>query len=243
VVKNKTMKWQNDIAQNLSWSAEISNYEEKLAVAQKVAAKVKEGDVVGAGSGSTSFLALREIGKRVKEEGLKCKIVPTSREIEISAGVMGIPVTSLLIDQPDWCYDGADEVDPDGNMIKGRGGAMYREKLIMSSTTSHKDGKIFILVDQSKFVKSLGEKFAVPVEIDQEALHYVETQLKKLGASDVTFRLAKSKDGPVVTESKHFILDARFDKIPPSLEHDIKQISGVIESGLFWGYKTEVLTS
>jgi ribose 5-phosphate isomerase A len=112
----------------------------------------------------------------------------------------------------------------------------------MSSTRNHPKGKIFILVDRSKFVNSLGKKFAVPVEIDQEALHYVETRLKDLGASDVTFRLAKSKDGPVVTESKHFILDARFDRIETSLEHDIKQVTGVIESGLFWGYQPEVLT-
>lgn len=237
------MKWQNDIAQNLSWSQEISNYEEKLVVAQKVAQKVEDGQVIGAGSGSTSFLALKEISRRIKEEGISCKIVPTSREIEISAGVLGIPVTSLLIDQPDWCYDGADEVDPNGNMIKGRGGAMYREKLIMSSTLAHGSGKIFILVDNSKFVTNLGERFAVPVEVDQEALHFVETQLKELGASDVKFRLAKSKDGPVVTESKHFILDARFDKIESTLEHDIKQITGVIECGLFWGYEPEVLTS
>jgi|MDSW01.2.fsa_nt_gb ribose 5-phosphate isomerase A len=237
------MKWQNDIAQNLSWSQEISNYEEKLAVAQKVAQKVENGQVIGAGSGSTAFLALKEISRRIKEDGISCKIVPTSREIEISAGVLGIPVTSLLIDQPDWCYDGADEVDPNGNMIKGRGGAMYREKLIMSSTLAHGNGKIFILVDNSKFVTNLGERFAVPVEVDQEALHYVETELKQLGASDVKFRLAKSKDGPVVTESKHFILDARFDKIESTLEHDIKQITGVIECGLFWGYEPEVLTS
>ena len=235
------MKWQNDIAQNLSWSAEISNYDEKLAVAQKVAAKVKDGDVIGAGSGSTSFLALKEIARRVQEEGVRCKIVPTSKEIEISAGVLGVPVTSLMIDRPDWCYDGADEVDGEGNMIKGRGGAMYREKLIMSSTLSG-GGKIFILVDQSKFVENLGQKFAVPVEIDQEALHYVETALKDLGAAEVGFRLAKSKDGPVVTESRHFILDARFEKIEATLEHDIKQISGVIESGLFWGYGPEILS-
>ncbi|MCB9965238.1 MAG: ribose 5-phosphate isomerase A [Rhodospirillales bacterium] len=237
------MKWQNDIAQNLSWSQEISNYDEKLAVARKVAQNVKNGDVIGAGSGSTSFLALKEISRRIKEEGISCKIVPTSREIEISAGVLGVPVTSLLIDQPDWCYDGADEVDPHGNMIKGRGGAMYREKLIMSSTLSHPNGKIFILVDQSKFVDKLGAKFAVPVEIDQESLHYVETELKGLGASDVKFRLAKSKDGPVVTESKHFILDARFHEIGATLEHDIKQITGVIECGLFWGYQPEILTT
>ncbi len=237
------MKWQNDIAQNLSWSQEISNYEEKLAVAQQVAQKVENGHVIGAGSGSTSFLALKEISKRIKEEGIQCKIVPTSREIEISAGVLGVPVTSLLIDQPDWCYDGADEVDADGNMIKGRGGAMYREKLIMSSTKAHNQGKIYILVDNTKFVTRLGERFAVPVEVDQEALHYVETELKQLGAAEVTFRLAKSKDGPVVTESKHFILDARFDKIESGLEHDIKQITGVIECGLFWGYAPEVLTS
>lgn len=237
------MKWQNDIAQNLSWSQDISNYEEKLAVARKIAQRVEPGNVIGAGSGSTSFLALREIARRVQEEGLNCKIVPTSREIEISAGVLGVPVTSLLIDQPDWCYDGADEVDPDGNMIKGRGGAMYREKLIMSSTLKHPNGKIFILVDRSKFVDRLGCNFSVPVEIDQEALHYVETELKTMGAREVKFRLAKSKDGPVVTESRHFILDARFEDIGPSLEHDIKQISGVIESGLFWGYQPEVVTS
>ena len=231
------MYWSNTLSKKQNWAGDISHYEEKLAVAKVMAAKVNDGDVIGAGSGSTAFVTLQEIARRVKEEGLDCKVIPTSREIEMAALSMGVTTTSLLNERPDWCYDGADEVDPDGNLIKGRGGAMYREKLVMSASE-----KAYILVDSSKFVEKLGEKFAIPVEVDQEALHGAETSLQSMGAIDVNLRPAKGKDGPVITESGFMILDVRFKEVHDTLEKEIKSITGVIENGLFWGFKPEIIT-
>lgn len=232
------MKWTNKLATQLLWSGEISNRAEKQVVADKLAAMVKDGQTIGAGSGSTSFLALQAIAARVQEEGLNCRIIPTSKEIEMSASILGLQVTSLMSDKPDWYFDGADEVDGGKNLIKGRGGAMYREKLVMSCAAQS-----YILVDQSKFVKKLGKKFDVPVEVQQEALHYAETQLGLLGANTVNLRLAEKKDGPVITESGNFILDCNFSEIGSDLESKIKNLTGVIESGLFWGYNPEILSN
>lgn len=231
------MKWSNALAQKTGWSGEISHYEEKLAVAKKLTEKLKDGDIVGAGSGSTAYVTLMEIARKAKEEGISCKVIPTSREIEMTASSLGLATTSLLCDQPDWCYDGADEVDPQGNLIKGRGGAMYREKLVMRSAKES-----YILVDSSKFVNALGEKFAIPVELQQEALHYVESALTSLGAAEIVLRAAQSKDGPVITESGNLILDVRFNQVGAELETEIKSITGVIESGLFWGFNPEIVT-
>jgi ribose 5-phosphate isomerase A len=137
-----------------------------------------------------------------------------------------------------WAFDGADEVDPSHNLIKGRGGAMFREKLILDSSP-----KNFILVDKSKLVTRLGERFPIPVEIAPAAVNFVASKLTDLGASNLELRLGLKKDGPVITESGNLIIDARFDQIGPNLEASIKQICGVIESGLFLGRSIEVLVS
>jgi ribose 5-phosphate isomerase A len=115
---------------------------------------------------------------------------------------------------------------------------MTREKMVMVASP-----KTFILVDKSKFVVKLGQKFPIPVEISQESANYVEEKLLELGARETAVRPAKGKDGAIVTESGHFILDAMFEDIGPDLEKRIKGITGVIESGLFWGYHPEILTS
>lgn len=232
------MNWTNELATTFPWDTQISNKEEKQIVADKIAAMVEDGQVIGAGSGSTSFLALRAIAAKVKQENLNCLIIPTSKEIEMSAGILGLRTSSLLSARPDWYFDGADEVDSEGNLIKGRGGAMYREKLVMVSS-----GRTYILVDQSKFVDTLGEKFAIPVEVQQEALHYAEESLTKLGAEVINMRLAVNKDGPVITESGNFILDCKFKSVDGELEKRIKSITGIVETGLFWGYSPEILTN
>ena len=231
--------WTNPSAATVEWPGEIARRSEKEAVARKIAAQVRDGDVIGAGSGSTALLTLEEIGRRVREEGLRCKLIPTSRETEIAAGALGLTTTNLLNDRPSWCYDGADEVDASGNLIKGRGGAMYREKLVMRAA-----GKIYVLVDAGKFVTRLGEKFPVPVEVLPEALHLVETAVLKLdGAARAELRPAKGKDGPVITENGNFILDVWFDAIGAETERAIKSVTGVLESGLFWGLGPEIVSN
>ncbi|MBQ7915258.1 MAG: ribose 5-phosphate isomerase A [Firmicutes bacterium] len=232
------MEWREESKQTMSWNGTISNREAKEAVAAQLAAKVQDGQVIGFGSGSTSLLAAYAIAKRVKEEGLNITAIPTSQEMQITCNNLGIPTATLLQKRPDWCFDGADEVDPHGWLIKGRGGAMYREKLVMACSPVR-----YILVDDSKMVKSLGEKFSIPVECQFEAVNYVREQLFALGAEYVDMRLAKSKDGPVITEHGNFILDARFTNVQEDLESKLIQIVGVVETGLFIGFDPIILCS
>lgn len=232
------MKWTNQLASQLNWSGDISNKEVKQQVATQVAEKVKDGDVIGIGSGSTSFLALQAIVERVKNENLDVKGIPTSKEAEINCAVLGLPTTTLIDSRPDWGFDGADEVDAHQRLIKGRGGAMLREKLVMASA-----GKTYILVDQSKMVDRLGEKFSVPVEVDSRAIHLVESTLETYSSVErIEMRMAEKKDGPVITEGGHVILDVKFKEIAPDAESFIKAIPGVVETGLFSGYPVEILT-
>lgn len=233
------MRW-STIERYREWPGEISNREEKEAVAARVAEELRDGQVVGAGSGSTAFLALAAIARRIAEDGLAIRAVPTSTEVALACAALGLPTTGLAEARPDWGFDGADEVHVQGGvvrLIKGRGGALFREKLVMASQP-----RTLILVDRSKLVERLGERFPVPVETHPAALHLVEERLRDLGATEVTLRMAASKDGPVLTENGHLLLDARFAEIPDRLERDIKAIPGVIESGLFVGFPVEVVT-
>jgi len=230
------MRWTSQFADYLKWSGEISNRPAKDKLAAEIAGMVKDGDVIGVGSGSTSFLAVQAIGERIQREKLHCVAIPTSAEAELACVACGLPVTSLVAARPNWSFDGADEVDPGRNLIKGRGGAMFKEKLLIYASP-----KPYILVDQSKLVQKLGERFPIPVEVHLLGLTVAEAGLLKLGASEVILRPAKGKDGPVVTENGNLILDVRFPEIGPETERDIKAVPGVIESGLFWGLPVETL--
>jgi ribose 5-phosphate isomerase A len=218
------MNLHSDILTNLEWSGAIINLEGKQKVADEIAARVKDGDVLGVGSGSTVYVALLAISKRIKEEGLQVKAIPTSIEISLFCSKLGIPLTTLYEYKPDWLFDGADEVDPDKNLIKGRGGALFKEKLL-----------------NSKLVKKLGTNFPVPIEVFPMALLHVEEELKKIGATELLLRPAKGKDGPIVTENGNLILDARFHEIGNDMEVAIKSITGVIDSGLFINYDVEII--
>lgn len=225
------MDWNKKTVQEISWNGEISNYEEKLRIANKIAKRVKDGDVIGIGSGSTSFVATTEIAKRMKAENLNIIGIPTSYEINMLCNQLGIPTTNLMSKKPDWSFDGADEVNDKNWLVKGRGGAMYREKLnIASSEVS------YILVDNSKFVDNICDKFPIPVETVPEAINYVRDELFKMGAEDVVLRLAKGKDGPVITEHGNVILDVTFRNVDETLERRLKAVVGVVETGLFIGY-------
>ncbi len=232
------MDWQSDIITNLAWSDNISNRESKEKVAAEIAKKVKDGHVLGVGSGSTAFVALFAIAEKMKAEKLNIKAIPTSIELSLACIKLGIPLTTLYEHRPDILFDGADEVDGDKSLIKGRGGAMFKEKLMIASSPVN-----YILVDDSKFVDKLGSKFPVPVEVFPQALLHAEAELKKLGAVNIALRPAKGKDGPVITEAGNLILDVNFDGIEKDMEQRIKSITGVIESGLFIGHNIEVLVA
>jgi ribose 5-phosphate isomerase A len=230
------MIWQSDLLKTLSWSDTIINLEGKQKVADIIAAKVKDGDILGVGSGSTVYVALLAIAKRIKEEKLTIKAIPTSIEISLFCSKLGIPLTTLYENKPDWLFDGADEVDPNRSLIKGRGGAMFKEKLLISSSPVN-----YIIIDDSKQVKKLGTNFPVPIEVFPAALLHVEDELRKIGANSLLIRPAKGKDGPVITENGNLVLDAHFDDIDNNMEIKIKSITGVIESGLFINYNVDIL--
>jgi len=230
--------WNSNLMANTAWSDNISHREAKQVVADRIAARVKDGDIIGVGSGSTALLALIAIAKRITTEKLNIKAIPTSLEILMTCSRLGVPLTDLTSHKPDWLFDGADEVDPNHNLIKGRGGAMFKEKLMLRSSR-----KNFIIVDNSKLVDKLGQNFPVPVEVFPASITFVESELLKLGVTDLVLRPAKGKDGPVITENGNFIIDAHFKEIYNELEQDIKSITGVIESGLFMNYHPEVLVA
>ena len=232
------MDWNSKLIQDLEWSSEIINIAGKQKVAEEIAAKVKDGDVLGVGSGSTVYMALLAIAERIKAEKLNVLAIPTSLEISMFCTKLGIPLTSLFEHKPDWLFDGADEVDPNNSLIKGRGGAMFKEKLLISSSPVN-----YIIVDDSKIVDKIGTNFPIPIEVFPQALLHVEAELQKLGASSIVIRPAKGKDGPIISENNNMILDCRFKEVPKSMERDIKSITGVIESGLFIGYDLQILVA
>jgi len=232
------MNWNSNIIKDLHWADAISNRAGKQKVADKIVAKIKDGDIIGVGSGSTVYLTLFAIAEKIKAERLNILAIPTSIEITMACSKLGIPLTSLYEHKPDWCFDGADEVDPAHNLIKGRGGALFKEKLLISSSPLN-----YIIVDDTKLVDKLGTKFPVPVEVFPSALLHVEEGLKAIGANSIVLRLAGGKDGPVITENGNLLLDVHFDNIDNELELKIKAITGVIESGLFINYNIEVLVA
>lgn len=231
------MGWKNALITKLQWSETISNLPEKEAIARQITEKVKDGLIIGAGSGSTVHLALFHIAAKIKSQHLQITIIPASTETSLTCMQLGIPQVFLNEMQPDWTFDGADEVDPAKNLIKGRGGAMFKEKLLISSSS-----QTFILADRTKLVEQLGSHFPIPIEIYPGALSLVEKNLKQLKAIEITLRTGKGKDGPVITENGNFILDVHFNNITEELEKEIKIIPGVIESGLFIGYPVEIIT-
>jgi ribose 5-phosphate isomerase A len=219
-----------------SWQGAVSNREAKEELGRRIALKVEDGQVIGVGSGSTAAIAIQKIAERVKSEGLRVTAICTSAEVTLACAALDLPVGTLLQYCPDWSFDGADEVDGERNMIKGRGGAMFLEKIVMQASPRN-----YILVDQSKLVARLGEKFAIPVEVLPIALRVVERELARLGTTEQALRLAVKKDGPEITEHGNLILDVRFPQIGKSLERDLAAIPGVIESGLFMGRDIEVM--
>lgn len=230
------MNWNKEILTKIDFE-NMKNKEEKEKVAKKIANIVKDGEVIGFGSGSTSYLTIYAIADRMKKEGITITAISTSYEVELLCHYLEIPTTTLLDKKPDWSFDGADEVNQEKWLIKGRGGAMFREKLnIVNSKIT------YILVDNTKLVDKLGEKFSIPVECYPYAMNHIKEELLMLGAEKVEIRKAVSKDGPILTENGSVIFDVKFNKISEHLEKDIKSITGVIESGLFIGYPVEIVT-
>ncbi len=229
------MRWNDIDGAGYVWQKDISAYDEKLAMGKRVAALARDGEVIGVGTGSSSYLGLLCLAERVKKENLKITVIPAATEIRLACASNDVHFAPLSALRPDWCFDGADEVDENGYVLKGRGGGLFMEKLIISSCERR-----YLLVGKSKFVKKLG-RCSLPVEVFPEAVKYVEAALISIGATDVRFRAAVAKDGPAVTEHGNILLDCRFDSYGAGLEKEIKAIPGIIESGLFQDYGFEYI--
>jgi ribose 5-phosphate isomerase A len=202
---------------------------EKEAAGRAAAQLVCDGDIVGLGTGSTAYFAVVALGERVRA-GLKMIGIPTSIQTGDLARAAGIRLTTLdNYPKIDITIDGADEIDPRLNLIKGGGGALLREKIIASASK-----KMVVVADSGKVVPVLG-KFPLPVEIIDFARVVLEKRIAALGA---TTKVRMKSDGkPFVTDEGHHILDCNFGKIPDpeSLGRELDSLPGVVEHGLFIG--------
>jgi ribose 5-phosphate isomerase A len=213
----------------------MANDREKEAAARASLRFVRDGDIVGLGTGSTAAYAVRFLGERV-QAGLKIRGIPTSIHTAELAKGLGIPLTTLdEVQQIDVTIDGADELDANLQLIKGGGGALLREKIVASASLIE-----VIIADSSKQVAVLG-KFPVPVEVIKFAEALVTKKIATLGAT-VKTRTDSSGEKFVTDEGNH-ILDCSFGKIPdpPALAGKLEKIPGVVEHGLFIGMASVVL--
>lgn len=233
------MEWTGRSSPDAGWNGEIADRVAKERAAAELAERLRPGDVVGVGSGSTSYLTLCALADRAAADSLSFRAIVTSIEMERACAARSVPVTVLSAERPDWSFDGADEVDPEGNMIKGRGGALLREKLLIKSSP-----EVYIVIDSSKQVAVLGGRVPVPLEVVPDALALVEHELGDVaGVASVTLRPAGGKDGPVITEHGNVLVDVVFSSISPGLETELKSLTGVVESGLFLGYRPHVVVA
>ncbi|HKQ32964.1 MAG TPA: ribose-5-phosphate isomerase RpiA [Thermodesulfobacteriota bacterium] len=201
---------------------------------------VRPGMVLGLGTGSTTRFALIEIAARLKDGRLKdITGIPSSRETEKTARELGIPVISFDEKQEiDLTIDGADEVDPQLNLIKGGGGALLREKVLAQSSRRN-----VMIVDESKLSPALGTRFPVPVEVIPFAWKPVANFLSSLGAEPV---LRMKEDGtPYTTDQNNYIIDSKFGPIRDlhDLAFKLGQKAGIAEFGLFIGTASEVIVA
>jgi ribose 5-phosphate isomerase A len=211
----------------------------KQQVGKAAADRVQSGSIVGLGTGSTTAYAIQYLGDRIKSGELTdIKGIPTSFQASVLAKQYGIPLTTLdEVDRIHIAIDGADEVDPQKNLIKGGGAAHTREKVVDSLA------ELFIVVvDQSKIVSALGSTFPVPVEVLPMAIAPVTRALEKLGGKP-ELRMGVKKDGPVITDQGNMVLDVTFASIPNpvELESILNNIPGVLENGIFVGVTDIVL--
>ena len=206
---------------------------QKQKAALEAVKHVRDGFIVGLGSGSTAVFAIEALGDRMKAEGIRIMGIPSSYQAFEVAVANGIPITTLE-EHPeiDVTIDGADQLTPELYLIKGGGAALAREKIVASATKQN-----IIIADQNKKVPFLGANGQfVPVEVIPFALAPVRRKLAELGGK-VTVREAKGKLGPILTDNGNVVLDVVFGEIkdPADLAVKVKMIPGVAETGLFVG--------
>ena len=212
----------------------------KRAAALEAVALVQSGMALGLGTGSTARIAVEEIGRRLAG-GRLCDIVavPTSVATREQARGAGIALTTLEAHPVlDLTIDGADEVDARGDMIKGHGGALLWEKIVASASR-----RLVIVVDPSKLVERLGTTRSLPVEVVRFGWGTHEGAIRALGAASVLRRSAASGE-PLVTDEGHYIIDCAFAlglTDPVAVDRALKARPGVVETGLFLGFKPQII--
>jgi len=207
---------------------------EKLGI--YVADFVKPGMLIGLGTGSTVYYLLKELGRR-KQQGLEFTAVCTSLQTQNILKEKGIHYASLDdVERLQLAIDGADEADVNGNLIKGGGGALLQEKIVEAASD-----ELIIIVDEKKEVQTLGA-FPLPVEVITFGWKQVQQKIKT--AYNIEVKLRKKDNEVFITDHKHYILDCWFDAIPDALKlnTDLHLLPGVVETGLFVGMATKIIT-
>jgi len=212
----------------------------KKQAAEQAVALITPGMVVGLGEGSTALWALRAIARKLGDGSLSNIVgVPCSKNIERYATELGIPLTTLeACEHIDLTIDGADEVDPQLNLIKGGGGALLREKIVAQASLRE-----IIIVDESKLSPALGTKWHVPIEVVPFGWGSQRRFLESLGAK-VMLRQSKT-GGNFITDQGNFILDSHFGPIsdPAALAATLSARAGIVEHGLFVGLTTQLIVA
>lgn len=206
----------------------------KRLAAQRAVEYVQDGMIVGLGTGSTVYYAIHALGEKVKK-GFQIKAIATSIRSDAIARELGIPLVGFnQIDQIDLTIDGADEVDPDWNLIKGGGGALLREKIVAAASK-----QLIIIVDESKVVSRLGN-FSLPIEVIPFGYELLFNKFTALGFNP---ELRMENNKPYLTDNGNYILDCRLESIeqPAKLHNQINSIVGVVDNGLFIDYVSRVI--
>ncbi|ADO77404.1 ribose-5-phosphate isomerase RpiA [Halanaerobium praevalens] len=199
----------------------------KKLTGEKATDYIKDGMIIGLGTGSTAYYAIKKVGEMVRN-GLKIKAVPTSKETADLALSEGIELIDLAEAKSlDLTIDGADEVDPDFNLIKGGGGALLREKIVASATD-----KLIIVVDESKLVDNLGSTFKLPIEVTPFSWKYTQQMIEKFSCDS---EIRKEAGEIYKTDNGNYILDCDFGKIedPIKITTELNKLPGVVENGIF----------
>ncbi len=212
----------------------------KKIVADAAIKEVKSGMILGLGSGSTAALMIKSLADEIRSGKLKnISAVATSFQSEVLALELDIPLMDLAsVSQIDLAIDGADEVDPRFQLIKGGGACHVREKLV-----AFKANRLLIVVDETKLVKNLNQSFPLPVEVLPNAWKQVQEVISEMQGR-ASLRMATKKAGPVVTDQGNLILDVLFNdgiKNPKDIELNLNNIPGVLENGLFVDLTDKVL--
>ena len=212
----------------------------KQAVAKAAVNKIQNGMILGLGSGSTAALMIQALASKIKSGEIKDIVgVTTSFQGEVLASELGIPLKSLSsVSEIDLAIDGADEVNPEFQLIKGGGACHVQEKLVAALAN-----KFIVVIDSTKLVKRLNLDFKLPVEVLPSSWKQVQKTLFNLGGEG-NLRMAQKKAGPVVTDQGNLILDLTFRNgidDPEQLESKINNIPGVLENGLFVNLTDQVL--